>query len=113
MKAFIESQFSYCPLVWMFHSRTLNNKINKLHDKALRLVYKGDELSFQQSLDVDGPFSTHDRNLQKLAVEMYKVKNNLSPIFMNTMFPLSQNPYNFTQQSYFQNRKHSNSHFWL
>ena len=31
MKAFIESQFGYCPLVWMFHSRTLNNKINRLH----------------------------------------------------------------------------------
>ena len=78
----------------MFHSRTLNNKINKLHDRALRLVYKGDKLSFQQLLDVNGSFSAHHRNLQKLAVEIYKVKNNLSPSFMNTMFPLSQNPYN-------------------
>ena len=32
MKTFIQSQFNYCPLVWMFHSRTLNNKINKLHE---------------------------------------------------------------------------------
>ena len=39
MKAFITSQFSYCPLVWMFHSRTMNNRINTLHEKALRLVY--------------------------------------------------------------------------
>ena len=39
MKAFIESQFSYCPLIWMFHSRTLNNKINRLHERALRIVY--------------------------------------------------------------------------
>ena len=42
MKAFIESQFQYCPLLWMFHSRTLNNRINKLHERALRLVYKDD-----------------------------------------------------------------------
>ena len=28
MKAFIESQFGYCPLVWMFHSLDINNKIN-------------------------------------------------------------------------------------
>ena len=34
MKAFIESQFGYCPLVWMFHSRTLNNRINNLHERA-------------------------------------------------------------------------------
>ena len=40
LKAFIESQFSYCPLVWMFHCRLLHNRINKLHEKALRLVYK-------------------------------------------------------------------------
>ena len=39
MKAFIESQFNYCPLIWMFHSRTMNNKINRFHERALRLVY--------------------------------------------------------------------------
>ena len=33
MKAFIESQFSYCTLVWMFHSRELNNKINNIHEE--------------------------------------------------------------------------------
>ena len=39
MKAFIESQFGYCPLVWMFHSRCLNNKINRIHERALRITY--------------------------------------------------------------------------
>ena len=29
MKTFIESQFNYCPLTWMFHSRTINNKTNR------------------------------------------------------------------------------------
>ena len=48
MKAFITSQFSYCPLVWMFHSRTLNNRINKIHERALRLAYKNETfLSFE------------------------------------------------------------------
>ena len=40
MKAFIQSQFEYCPLIWMFHSRTLNNRINRLHERALPLAYK-------------------------------------------------------------------------
>ena len=40
MKAFIESQFGYCPLIWMFHSRTLNNKINRIHERAQRITYK-------------------------------------------------------------------------
>ena len=38
MKAFIKSHFNYCPLIWMFHSRTLNNKINRLHERALIIV---------------------------------------------------------------------------
>ena len=42
MKTFIQSQFNYSPLVWMFHSRTLNNKINRLHERALRVVYKNE-----------------------------------------------------------------------
>ena len=42
LKAFIESQFSYCPLIRMFHSRTPNSKINRLHEKALRIVYSSD-----------------------------------------------------------------------
>ena len=39
IKAFIESQFGYCPLVWMFCSRQEDNLINHLHEKALRIVY--------------------------------------------------------------------------
>ena len=94
MKAFIESQFGYCPLVWMFHNRELNNRINILHEKALRLVYKEHTLSFEEMLNLDNSFTIHHRNLQKLATEMYKVKHNLSPIFMKDVFPESTNPYN-------------------
>ena len=39
MEAFIISQFSYCPLMWMFHSRNTENRVNKTHERALRLVY--------------------------------------------------------------------------
>ena len=94
MTAFIESQFGYCPLVWMFHNRTLNNRINALHEKALRLVYNDSALSFENLLSLDETFTIHHRNLQKLATEMFKIKNNLSPSFMNNIFADSTNPYN-------------------
>ena len=87
MKAFIESQFGYCPLIWMFHSRTLNNRINRLHERALRLVYKDPRLTFDQLLRKDNSFRVHHRNLQILATEMYKTKNNLSPTLMKQVFP--------------------------
>ena len=75
MKTFIDSQFNYCPLTWMFHSRALNNKINKIHERALRIVYKNSNLCFQELLNLDKSVSIHHRNLQKLATEMYKIKN--------------------------------------
>ena len=89
LKAFVESQFGYCPLIWMFHNRTLNNKINKLHERALRLVYNNSTSSFDDLLSMDNSFSIHHRNLQKLAIEMYKVKHSLSPPFMKCIFPTS------------------------
>ena len=80
MKSFIESQFKYCPLVWMFHSKKMHSRINKLHERALRVVYKNDDnLTFEELLVKDKSFSVHDMNLQKLALVMYKVKNGLCP----------------------------------
>ena len=86
MKTLIQSQFNCCSLTWMFHSRILNNKINKLHERALRLVYKNENLTFQDLLKLDNSVTVHQKNLQKLATEMYKVKNNLSPLPMQDLF---------------------------
>ena len=93
IKTFIESQFNYCPLVWMFHSRTLNTMINRLHERALRLVYKDDNLTYQQLLENDNSITIHERNLQKLAVEMFKVKNKLSPLPVQELFNENDNAY--------------------
>ena len=39
MKSFIDAQFNHCPLFWMFYSRTLNSKLNRLQERALLIVY--------------------------------------------------------------------------
>ena len=95
MKAFITSQFSYCPLVWMFHSRTLNNRINKIHERALRLAYKNETfLSFGDLLKRDRSVSIHQKNLQILATEICKTKNDLGPKIMKDTSHFIQKPYN-------------------
>ena len=88
MKAFIISQFGYCPLVWMFHSRTLNNRINKIHERALRLVYKDNDISFSDLLLRDDSVTIYERNLQALAIELFKVVNGLAPNILKDTFPL-------------------------
>ena len=102
MKAFVESQFGYCPLIWMYHSRTPNNKINKLYERALRLVYKNNtSSSFEELLAMDNSYTVHHRNVQKLAIEMYKVQNDLSPSFMRFIFPASAKHYTLRNESAF------------
>ena len=87
MKTFIQSQFNYYPLVWMFHNRTLNHKINYLHERALSIVYKSENLTFQELLEKDDSVTIHYKNLQRLATEMYKIKNHLSPLAVRELFP--------------------------
>ena len=82
MKAFVICQFGYCPLVWLFHSRSLNNKINYLHERALKITYGDTSSSFQDLLKQDNSVSIHHRDMQALATEMFKVKNNIAPEIM-------------------------------
>ena len=89
VRAFITSQFSYCPLVWMCHSRTVNNKINKLQKRAFRLVYNDRQLTIEELLDKDKSLSIHHRNLQVLATEMFKLYSNVAPDIMNNVFEKS------------------------
>ena len=102
LKAFIESQFGYCPLIWMFHSRALNHRINRIHEGALKLVYKNPTLTFEELLVKDNSFTIHDRNLQRLATEMYKIINENSPSIMKEIFPMSSNPYDLRNKNPFQ-----------
>ena len=79
IKSFVESQFAYCPLVWMFCSRTMNNKINKLQERALRILYKDAVSSFEELLGKDNSVTIHERNIKLLAKEIYKVENDILP----------------------------------
>ena len=78
MKSFVESQFGYCLLIWMFSGRGVNNKINHLHERSLCIVYKDNSSSFKDLLKKNDSFTVHHRNIQSLAIESFKVKENFS-----------------------------------
>ena len=93
MRAFISSQFGYCPLVWFFCSRKINNRMNRIQERALRIVCKDYVSNFAQLLEKDSPVTIHIRNLQVLATEIFKERNNLSP-------PIVQNIFRTTEPAY-------------
>ena len=73
LNAFITSQFSYAPVIWIFFN--LNNHTNCIQERAGEIVYQGNNLTFDEFLAKDGSFKIHDQNLQKLHIEVFKVKN--------------------------------------
>ena len=74
MTFMVMSHFSYCPLVWMFHERKSNNKINKIHERALRIIHKDSTSNFEELLVKINSVSVHQRNLQLLLTEIYKTR---------------------------------------
>ena len=90
----VKFQFNYCPLVWMFCSRILNNMINKVHERALRVIL-GDDLSdFESLLQNNKDICSHHKNIQSLMIEMFKIKNELAPPIMDSMFERRNESYN-------------------
>ena len=79
LNVFFISQFSYCPLVRMFHSRGKNNKINRIHERCFQMIYDDKKSTFYKMLEKDGSTSIHKRNLRFLACEMFKLKRGIAP----------------------------------
>ena len=69
----------------------MNNKINRLHERSLRIVYSDQSSTFEELLERDKTFSIHHKNIQSLAIEIYKFVNGLSPEIMNSVFNLKEN----------------------
>ena len=93
-KGMLRSQFSYYPLILMFCSRKSNNLINKAHERSLRIGSGDNHSSFKSLLRKHKEITIHQRNLQVLMTETYKIINGLSPPIMENFFILRENTHN-------------------
>ena len=75
MNAFLKVQFNYCPVIWVFHSRSLNNKLNRFHERYLGIIYNDKRSTFEELLAEDNSVLVRHNNIHVIAVEMYKVVN--------------------------------------
>ena len=78
----------------MFHDRKTYNKINKIHQRALRITHKDSTSNFENLPSKSNSVSVHQRNLQLLLLEIYKTVNILNPSFMAEVFITNVVPYN-------------------
>ena len=61
-KSLFEAQFKYYPLIWVFCTRSANNKMKKLHKRALRIVYDDYNSKFGELSTKDSSFTIHHQN---------------------------------------------------
>ena len=57
----------------MFYSRSLNNKINRLHERCFRIIYNDTRSNFEELLNKDNSISIQHNNIHSFAIEVYKV----------------------------------------
>ena len=95
----------------MCHGRGLNNKINNLHERALRIVYQDKKSNFETSLQRDKSVSIHIKNLQYLAADIYKVKNGLCPEIMKEIFIFHEPTYNLRSGNHLTRRNIRTTHY--
>ena len=84
-------------MIWMFHSRKMEHRINSIHKRALKLVYQDSyNLTFQKLLAKEKSVSIHQKNLQLLATEIFKSKTGVSSELMNDIFHFVELPCNLS-----------------
>ena len=88
--AFINSQFTYAPLIWMFAGKSSIAKICKIHFRTLQIVHNNYVKSYQDLLNFSNDISIHQKHLRLLAIEVYKSLMNINPEFMWKFF--NKNP---------------------
>ena len=104
MRSFVTSQFSYCPLIWMCHNRKMNTQINKLYERTLRLVYSDKSSSFRKLLERDNSVTIHERNIEVLLTEIFKIKSGAAPEIMAEIFKFKDHSYDLRKINCLQRR---------
>ena len=90
----------------MFHSRGgLNNKISRIHERALRITYNDKSSSNGEKLTKDRSVTIHHRNIRALAIEIYKVMQGISPPILNELFLLRQCNYELHGNNFLERRR--------
>ena len=92
INSYFYSNFNYCPLVWMFSSAKSLNKVKSLQKRALCFLYEDYVSSYEELLQKAGKETMKVNRLRSLCIEIYKLINNINPMYMNEIFTWISTP---------------------
>ena len=93
-KSFINANFNYCPIVWMFCGKTNLNKLEKLQERVLAPVYGDNSLNYDDMLQRSGQLRIRINLMRLVAIEMFKCSKGVNPLYLNDMFINKESNYN-------------------
>ena len=96
--SFISSNFSYCPVSWIFCGKKNSDKIEKLQERALRFVFLDRTSTYTELLGRGDFLSLSQYRLKHLAIEVFKCVRGLNPTYLNCLFSEQNSTYNFRDQ---------------
>ena len=99
-KAAILPHLTYCHLVWNFCRESDNRKLERIQERALRAVYCDNSSSYSDLLEMANLCTLKNRRIQDIAILMYKVRNNLRPSYITSLFRNSNTKYNLRNNDY-------------
>ena len=111
--SFIKSQFTYCPLLWMFCAKHSIGRINSIHERCLRLIQQNFVSDFEVLFENANEKQVHQKCIELLMIEVYKYLNGLYPDIMNDIFKLRENTYNLRNVHIFESESPRTKRFGL
>jgi hypothetical protein len=87
------SNFNFCPLVWLFCSKSNSNKLEILHCRALRFVYQDFQSSYETLLEKYEHVTLSLQRLRTLALETFKILNGMAPDYLKKLIEIKQITY--------------------
>ena len=97
-KSFMASTFEYCPVVWIFCGKANGRKLERLHERALRFIYKDNVSTYDTLLEKSNMLPLGLLRLRYLVIEVFKCINGMNPTYLSDMFTIKEQPYNMRDQ---------------
>ena len=104
-QSFVASNFNYCPLVWHFCGKLNSAKTEKIQERALKIIYKDYNSSYNELLSNSGTSSLLMYRIRLIIIEVYKCIRNLNPQIINEVFEIKPSTYSFRNEFKLEQRK--------
>ena len=88
--SFINSNFNYCPIVWHFCGKKNGDKIEKIQERALRIIYRNYDSLYPELLRDAGSYTMLDKRLRSMLLHVFKSLKGMNAKCLNDMYSAKQ-----------------------